>query len=134
MIKKNQPRQLSFPIMGNGEMGYLAIAEFGAAAPFEIKRVFWTYSTPEEVQRGRHAHFTTEMVIIAVHGSILLTTEQIDGTTHQFCLDNPAIGVFIPTLTWHTMTYSHDAVQLVLSSTPFHPEDYIRDYQLFKSL
>ena len=134
MQEENYPRLIRFPVRGAGDIGYLAIAEQTGELPFEIKRVFWTYYTPQNITRGRHAHHQTQMIIIAVHGKIVLSTESPDGSTQQFTLDNPEAGVYIPALTWHQMVYSHDAVQLVLASTPYDPADYIRDYQQFKSL
>ena len=52
----------------------------------------------------------------------------------EFILEKPETGLFIPKLCWHTMQYSHNAVQLVLASTVYSESDYIRDYQKFKIL
>jgi hypothetical protein len=42
--------------------------------------------------------------------------------------------VYIPPLAWHTMQYSHSAVQLIIASTKFDEVDYIRDYVDFETL
>ncbi len=70
---------------------------------------------------------------MAVAGSIKVTIESWDGQENSFFLDDPKKGLFIPKLSWHTMQYSHNAVQLVLASTLYRQEDYIRDYEQFKS-
>ena len=100
--------------------------------PFEIKRIFWTYYTPESIVRGRHAHHATEQVLIAVAGRITVMTELADGTIQTFRLEDPNVGLFVPPHTWHTMQYSHTAVQLVLASQPYTETDYIRNYEDFR--
>jgi hypothetical protein len=50
-----------------------------------------------------------------------------------FVLDTPGKGVYVPPGAWHTMQYSHSAVQMVLASTLYEEKDYIRDYNDFKS-
>jgi len=101
--------------------------------PFAVKRVFWTYSTPESIVRGRHAHHRTEQILIAVAGRILVTTELPTGEIQTFRLEEPHIGLYIPPRAWHTMQYSPGAVQLVLASHPYDEQDYIRDYQAFRA-
>ena len=125
------PHTLHFDKIGHSVEGYLAIAEFEKNLPFMPLRAFWTYFTPNEVIRGRHAHYRTEMVILAVNGRIELEVETLQGETTHFLLDRPDVGVYLPALCWHTMQYSHDAVQLVFTSTLYDPEDYIRSYEDF---
>ena len=125
------PVLLDFPTNGSSEIGYLAVAE---RLPFALRRVFWTYFTPHNVTRGRHAHHRTEMVIIAANGKIRLTAELLSGDQFHFVLDSPQQGVYLPPLCWHTMEYSHDAVQLVLASTDYEASDYIRQYSDFRKL
>jgi hypothetical protein len=122
---------LEFAGLGDPSIGYISVAEARAQLPFSIKRVFWTYGTPEHVSRGRHAHRRTELVLVAVAGRIRVFTELPDGTTDQFELDHPGIGVYLPPSCWRTMTYTPDAVQLALSSTDYEAEDYIRDRDIF---
>ncbi|QHL89035.1 WxcM-like domain-containing protein [Nibribacter ruber] len=132
--KRRQPYLLVFPEIGAQEVGFISVAENTGFLPFEVKRVFWTYHTPESILRGRHAHYTTEQIIVAVHGRILVTTEQADGEVQVFVLDTPGQGVYVPPNVWHTMQYSGNAVQLVLASTVFDEADYIRDVEKFKQV
>lgn len=129
----NRPSIIDFPSNGGLEIGYLSIAENNQAVPFEIKRVFWSYYTPESVVRGRHAHHDTEMILVAVTGRVIVTTEMPGEKPEIFILEKPNQGVYLPKYCWHTMQYSHNAVQLVLTSSLYQAEDYIRDYETFLS-
>ena len=129
-----EPQLIEFPTHGESAIGYLAVAQMQQDIPFVVKRIFWTYFTPQSVIRGRHAHHATSMVLIAVHGRIEVHAEMLDGYKSSFLLDRPDHGVFLPPLTWHTMQYSHDAVQVVLTDTEYTPEDYIRSYEEFVGL
>jgi oxalate decarboxylase/phosphoglucose isomerase-like protein (cupin superfamily) len=102
--------------------------------PFEVKRIFWTYFTPESIVRGRHAHHKTEQILIAVSGRIILTAELASGEILTFLLEKPHVGVYIPPNAWHTMQYSHTAVQMVFASHNYEADDYIRDYKQFKQV
>lgn len=126
------PQIIPFPKIGSPSEGYLSIGQSNAQVPFEIKRVFWTYFTPDSVTRGRHTHYETEMILIALSGIIVVKTEDIQGNKEEFVLKNPSEGLYVPPLTWHEMEYSHTAVQLVLTSTEYDEKDYIRSYEEFK--
>ena len=128
----NNPRLIQLPKLGDPAIGYISVIEQQEAVPFEIKRIFWTYYTPESIVRGRHAHHKTEQVIIAVAGRILATTELANGEIQLFRLEDPHVGLYVPPCAWHTLQYSHSAVQLVLASQPYDEADYIRDHQEFK--
>jgi mannose-6-phosphate isomerase-like protein (cupin superfamily) len=128
-----KPYLIEFPKVGDSSMGYISIAEFEKTLPFEVKRTFWTYYTPESIVRGRHAHLVTEQVLVAVAGRIIVNTEMRDGEIMTFVLEKPNQGVYIPPTAWHTMQYSHSAVQLAFASTIYTPEDYIRNFDEFKN-
>jgi dTDP-4-dehydrorhamnose 3,5-epimerase-like enzyme len=134
-----QPYRIHFQQLGSAPEGFLTVAATQAngpwpGVPFEVRRVFWTHNTPPDVTRGRHAHHATEMVLLALRGSVVLSTEMPDGTRNEFVLDRPDEGIYLPPLCWHEMRYSADALQLVLTSTDYDPADYIRDYNVFKKL
>lgn len=128
------PYLIEFPKVGASDIGFISIAEHPQQIPFEIKRTFWTYYTPESVLRGRHAHHRTEQVLVAVAGRIIVTTELADGQVELFRLEDPHVGLYIPPYVWHTMQYSHSAVQLVMASLPYNADDYIRDHSEFQRI
>lgn len=126
-----KPYLIEFPKLGAPNIGYISVAENSNLIPFDIKRVFWTYYTPESIVRGRHAHYKTEQVLIAVTGRIIVTTELADSEIQTFVLDQPTVGLYVPPNAWHTMQYSHTAIQMVLASTPYSEADYIRNHEDF---
>lgn len=133
-MDKNKPYLFEFPKIGESSIGYISVGETHKDIPFTVQRIFWTYYTPESIVRGRHAHHETEMILIAVSGRITVVTEMPGGEVNTFVLDAPNKAVYFPKLCWHTMQYSHSAVQLVLASTHYDAKDYIRDYGDFEKL
>jgi dTDP-4-dehydrorhamnose 3,5-epimerase-like enzyme len=129
------PHLLTFPQIGGVDIGYLSVSEnVTPPLPFAVQRVFWTYYTPDNILRGRHAHRTTEHVLLAVAGRIVVTLEHASGVLEVFKLESPHIGLYVPPNVWHTMQYSSNAVQLTLASQLFSEEDYIRQYTDFKRI
>jgi hypothetical protein len=126
----NRPVLISFPKIGNPSLGYISLAE-KEFLPFVPKRIYWTYFTPEGVDRGGHSHYELEQILVAVSGKIIVITELKDGTIEEFILDSPDKGLLIPKMCWRTMKYSHNAVQMCIASIEFEVEDYIRDYNDF---
>jgi hypothetical protein len=127
----NRPHIINFPSIGSSELGYISIAEELSLVPFKIQRVYWTYYTPQSVIRGGHANIEKELVLVAVSGIIVVTTELRDGFKQDFILNSPEKGLYVPKLCWHTMKYSHNAVQMVIASNLYRESDYIRDYNFF---
>jgi len=121
--------------IGKSEIGYISFLQGKSdEIPFEIKRVYWTYFTPNEVLRGGHAHKKLNQVIFAVSGIITFTTEDLQGNKETFVLDTPNKGLFLPEKYWRDIQFSHNAVLLCLASEVYTAEDYIRDYDEFKKL
>lgn len=129
----HKPKIISLPKIGSLELGYITIAETQKNIPFEIKRVYWTYFTPQDVVRGGHAHKNLEQVIFAVSGTITFNTEDQQGTKETFVLDHPTKGLFIPKLIWRDIHFTHSAVLLCLASEHYEESDYFRDFNEFKN-
>ncbi len=134
MNKYKSPHLIDFKKLGRPEIGYISVAEMEHEVPFDIKRIFWTYHTPDSITRGFHAHHETEMILIAAAGSVVLHTETKEEGKQEWVLENQHTGVYMPPLCWHTMKYSHSAVQLVIASTVYKESDYIRSYDDFLAL
>jgi dTDP-4-dehydrorhamnose 3,5-epimerase-like enzyme len=128
-----EPTVLDFGTIGDSQVGYISVAEFPKNLPFEIKRVFWTYFTPNNVIRGRHAHKELEQILIAVTGTIWVSTENVFGEKKEFVLDEPRKALYIPIFYWNELRFSHNAVLLSLNSQPYNASEYIRDYEEFRS-
>ncbi len=127
-----EPKKILFNKHGSSREGYLTASTI-REIPFPIRRVFWTYFTPQSVIRGRHAHKKTTIVLIALSGKIIVTTETPKGQKKTFVLDKPNEGLIIPPLVWHTQRYSHTATQLAIASHPYDPKEYIRLYETYTS-
>jgi hypothetical protein len=127
-----RPYIIQFKSIGSSDLGYLSVAEENNEIPFKLKRAYWTYYTPQDVARGGHANINKELVLVAVAGNITINIEMLDGFKKEFTLSRPHEGLYIPKLCWHTMYYSHNAVQLVLASNLYTVDDYIRSYEIFK--
>ena len=128
-----KPYIITFPKIGNPSLGFISLAE-NQTLPFEVKRIYWTYFTPEDVKRGGHAHHNLEQILVAAAGKIIVNTEMPDSSKHQFVLESPNQAVFLPKYSWHIMQYSHNAVQMCIASMVYEESDYIRDYGEFKKL
>lgn len=128
----DKPHLIRFPKLGNPALGYISVAE-KENLPFVPERIYWTYYTPQEVERGGHSHYNLHQILVAVSGKIIITTELLDGSKNEFILENPDEGLFIPKMCWRTMRYTHNAVQMCIASIVYDEDDYIRDYEVFKS-
>jgi hypothetical protein len=116
------------------ERGNLSFIEAPRNIPFDIKRVYWIYDVPGGEKRGGHAYKNLYELIIAISGSfdvIIDTGKEIK----KFTLNRSYKGVYIPKMVWRTLdNFSTNSLCLILASNAFDQEDYIRDYNDFKSL
>ncbi|RSK36033.1 sugar 3,4-ketoisomerase [Hymenobacter metallilatus] len=128
------PYLIELPRYGSESEGYLTVAEADKTIPFPVHRTFWTYNTPELVVRGRHAHYHTQQVLIAVAGRIVVMTETALQGVQTFILDRPTLGLYVPPHAWHTMQYLAGTLQVAIASQPYDEADYIRDYHTFRRI
>ena len=115
--------------------GNLSFVEEARPVPFEIKRVFWIYDVPGGEDRGGHAYCETEEFIISLSGSFDVVLDDGSGDVQTVHLNRSYYGLYVPKKIWRQMTnFSTNSVAMVLASTPYNAEDYIRDYEAFKAL
>lgn len=114
--------------------GNLSFAENFKQVPFVIKRAYWIYDVPGGEHRGGHAYKENEEFIIALSGSFDVILD--DGTDkNRFSLNRSYYGLHIPKGVWREIdNFSTNSVALILSSTPYSEEDYIRNYDEFKKM
>ena len=123
---------LEFPQLGD-ERGHLVIVEGNQDVPFEIKRAFYIYGSDSKVIRGQHANRESEFVLINVAGKSKVKVKDGEGNEAVFCLNRPHTGIYLPTMVWKDMyDFSEDSVLLVLASTHYNPDEYIRSYEAFE--
>ncbi len=112
--------------------GNLSFLESGNHIPFEIKRTYWIYDVPGGEIRGGHAFREQNELIIVLSGS--LDVMVYDGEKEKkFSLNRSFYGLFIPKALWRSMeNFATNTLALVVSSTLFDENDYIRDKEQYK--
>ncbi|SES84693.1 WxcM-like, C-terminal [Natronincola peptidivorans] len=122
---------LSFNRIGDNEIGYLTPVEENKEIPFLIKRVYYIYNVPEEIERGFHAHRKLEQVLICMNGSVDIKVD--NGYEQEIIrLNDPAKGLYIGPHTWREMlSFDASTVLVVLASQTYDESDYIRNYSDF---
>ena len=118
----------------NDPRGNLTFIESGQHVPFEVKRNYWIYDVPSGMWRDGHAFKVQQEFIVALSGSFDVVVN--DGSQQRtFHLARPQIGLYIPPMTWrHIDNFSTNSVALVLSDTFYDANDYIEDFDAFKTL
>lgn len=129
----SQPYLLSFDCIGNASSGSLITTQQEANLPFAVKRVFWVNNTPDGIVRGNHANKQTQEIMVVVAGSVKVETESITGEKATFELDDPTVGLYIPTYCWLRIFFSPGTTLVCLASTDFEASDYILDLATFRS-
>lgn len=115
--------------------GNLSYAEQLNHIPFLIKRAFWIYDVPGGEERGGHAYRETEEFIVALSGSFDVVLDDGEGKSQIFHMNRSYYGLYVPKMMWRQMTnFSTNSVAMVMASTPYEADDYIRDYEVFKAM
>lgn len=111
--------------------GNLSFIEQRKHIPFEIKRTYWIYDVPGGEARGGHAYYENEEFIVALSGSFDVILD--DGAEkRRFSLNRSYYGLYVPKGYWREMdNFSTNSLALILGSTTYEVEDYIRSYDDF---
>jgi dTDP-4-dehydrorhamnose 3,5-epimerase-like enzyme len=130
MSRLDECRLISLPEIADPR-GHLMFVEESTHTPFPIKRVFFLYDVPADGVRGGHAHHEMQQLMIALAGKFDVVLD--DGWAFKrFQLNDPKRGLYIAPMVWRKMErFSANAVMAVLASTPYTPDDYIRDHAAF---
>jgi hypothetical protein len=111
--------------------GNLSFVEQENHIPFVIKRTYWLYDVPGGEARGGHAYINNQEFIVALSGSFDILLD--DGKEKKtFTLNRSYYGLYVPKGLWREMdNFSTNSLAMILSSTDYDANDYIRDYELF---
>ena len=114
--------------------GNLSFIEEQRHIPFKIRRTYWIYDVPGGESRGGHAFIDNCEFIVALSGSFDVVID--DGYEKKvFTLNRSFYGLYVPNMLWREIeNFSTNSLALVLSSIPFSLDDYIYDYDRFKSI
>ena len=113
--------------------GNLSFIQNNDQIPFDIKRTYWIYDVPGGMYRDGHAFRTQHEFIVALSGSFDVVLH--DGVEEKrIHLSRSYYGIYVPPMTWRSIdNFSTNSVALVLSSTLYDANDYIRDFEEFKA-
>ncbi len=114
--------------------GNLSFIESSNHIPFKIERTYWIYDVPGGKTRSGHAFRTQEEFIVALSGSfdVVLKDGQGNETIHHMA--RSYYGLYVPPMTWREIiNFSTNSVAIILSSTKYNADDYIEDFELFKT-
>lgn len=127
-----QPQLIELPKFADPR-GNLSFLENNNQIPFKVERSYWIYDVPGGETRGGHAFKENEEFIIALSGAFDVILD--NGTEKQrFQLNRSYYGLYVPKGLWREMeNFSTNSVAFVLSSIQYDENDYIRDYEEFKS-
>jgi dTDP-4-dehydrorhamnose 3,5-epimerase-like enzyme len=126
----DKPKIIELPKISDPR-GNLSVIEEYKDIPFKIERTYWIYDVPGGEKRGGHAYKENQEFIVALSGSFDVVLD--DGKKKQtFSLNRSYNGLYVPKGMWREMeNFSTNSLALVLSSTKYDAEDYIRDYNEF---
>ena len=112
--------------------GNITFVQNSLHMPFEVRRVYYLYDVPGGSERGGHAHKKLYQLIVAASGAFDVILD--DGVNKKIVqLNRPYYGLLlIPGIWRELVNFSSGAVCLVLASEKYNPDDYIRDYSVFK--
>jgi len=114
--------------------GNLSFIEEENHIPFKIERSYWIYDVPGGQIRGGHAFKNQQEFIVALSGSFDVVIDN-GKTKEKISLNRSYYGLYLPAGYWRQMeNFSTNSLALVLSSTPFSEDDYIREYSEFLKL
>lgn len=133
MATINDAKIVDFPKFLDAR-GNLSFVEQLNQIPFEIKRTYWIYDVPGGEERGGHAFYENQEVIIALSGAFDVVVD--DGFRRKtFILNRSYYGLYIPRGLWRTMeNFSTNSLALEFGSVGYSESDYIRDYNVFVKL
>lgn len=128
----NKPKIVQLP-KNTDPRGNLSVIEENIHIPFKIMRVYWIYDVPGGEKRGGHAYRENEELIVALSGSFDVLLDNGKGERTTFSLNRSYYGLLVPKGYWRELyNFSTNSLALVLSSTEYNADDYIRDYEQFR--
>lgn len=128
----NEPKIINLPKITDPR-GNLSFMEGENHIPFKIQRSYWIYDVPGGETRGGHAYHNLQEFIIALSGSfdIILSNGENE---QKFSLNRSYYGLYVPKMYWRSLTnFSTNSVALILSNQDYDEQDYIRNFEDFKS-
>jgi dTDP-4-dehydrorhamnose 3,5-epimerase-like enzyme len=112
--------------------GILIPIEFDSL-PFIPKRIFIVKNVPICEERGNHAHYETQQILVCLKGKI--EVKLYDGQSVSNYVLNEGESIFIDKMIWDSQIFhTGDDVLLSICSTEYNPMDYINNLDEFNDL
>lgn len=113
--------------------GNLSFIEQERHIPFTIARTYWIYDVPGGEKRGGHAFLTNKEFIVALSGSFDIVLTNPEGERQVWHMNRSYYGLYVPNGWWRELeNFSTNSLAMVLSSTAYIADDYIRDFDQFR--
>jgi len=125
------PHIINLPVIPNNDCS-LGVTEASKHCGFNVKRHYYLLNGDGSQERGQHAHKALKQFMVCLSGNALVALDNGENR-FEFKLDDPSKGLFVPPGYWRDIELSANAIFSVLASEEYHEEDYIRDYDEFKS-
>lgn len=105
--------------------------------PFLVKRVFFVSDVRQDVRRGGHAHIACEQFLIVLNGQINVQSVRRSGVHRSLVRESITLhdgdSFYSPPLCWLDLCFSRGSVLAVLASHSYSADDYIRDFEAFRT-
>lgn len=130
----NGIKEVSLKIFENENIkGNLSYFEVDKHIHFCIKRVYYIYNNNKNSTRGYHAHKKLHQAIWCPYGEIEIVFDN-GYNKEKFVLDRPDKILIVTKGYWREMIWKKDnSVLCVAASDVYDENDYIRDYEEFKT-
>lgn len=134
MNNLREPHIIDLPKI-NDPRGNLSFLQDNDQLPFAIERCYWLYDVPGNATRDGHAFRTSQEIIIALSGSFDVVLDDGRGNRSRYHMNRSYRTLYVPPMWWREIdNFSTNSVVIVISSTLYDEADYIRRYELFRSL
>lgn len=112
--------------------GVLVPIEFGDL-PFVPQRAFYVTNVPKDDVRGKHAHHLGQQYLVCIKGRVQVILDY--GNVQKYRTLHPNEGILVDKMVWDSQKFlTGNDILLVFASLPYDKNDYIEDYEEFKSL
>src|SRR5674476_849390 len=117
--------------MGSKDIGCISFFESNRDIPFDIKRIYYTYSVPVGAKRGMHAHKSLKQLLWCPYGEIEIILDNGKEKT-SYLLDSPEKALLVFKGYWRDIYWKKEGSVLCVAASDYYDEsDYIRDYDMF---
>ena len=132
MPEKEKVRIINLPKIED-DRGNLSFIEEENHVPFKVRRVYWIYDVPGGEFRGSHAFIKTEEFIVALSGSFDVVLH--NGVEEKkYSMNRSYYGLYVSEKHFRRIeNFSTNSLALILASTTYDENDYIRDFSEFLS-